>query len=234
MKLLSPQSSNTKTAKGTDLPVFSAILHLAPSVISGYNTCPKASEGCAAACLYSAGRGKFSNVQHARIRKTKLFFEAKGVFFEQLHKDLKALVRKANKLGKQPAVRLNGTSDLNWSIGKLMSEYPEIQFYDYTKNLAYVRRLVRQQAKGVNTNYHLTFSRSESNEHECIEALALDVNVAVVFSGELPNKYLASPVISGETHDFRFLDGVQKGGLIIGLTAKGAARVDRSGFVVPS
>lgn len=234
MKLLSPAHTNTKTAKGADYPVLSAILHLAPHTISGYNVCPKASDGCAKACLYSAGRGRFNNVQQARIRKTKLFFNDRAEFFNLLNKDLKALKRKALKLNKLPSVRLNGTSDLNWTVGTLIKSYPNIQFYDYTKNIAYIRRLARLKADNPRINYHLTFSRSESNEHECVEALALGFNVAVVFSGELPKTYLGSPVIDGDSHDFRFLDPSRAGGYIIGLKAKGLAKQDKSGFVVCS
>lgn len=234
MKLLSPQHTNTKTAKGAGYPVLSAILHLAPHTISGYNVCPKASTGCAKACLYSAGRGRFTNVQDARIRKTKLFFESRSVFIDQLSKDILALARKAARENKKPAVRLNGTSDLNWTLGSFITQYPTIQFYDYTKNIAYVRRLARYHRDGRMLNYHLTFSRSESNEHECIEALSLGVNVACVFSGELPLEYLGSPVIDGDTHDFRFLDPKREGGYIIGLKAKGLAKRDTSGFVVQS
>lgn len=232
MKILSPQHTNPKTAKGAGLPVLSAILHLAPSTVSGYNVCPSASEGCKRACLNFAGRGQMSSVQVARINKTKLFFENRTEFFARLNADIQLLARQAAKLGVKPAVRLNGTSDLNWTIGTLISSYPDIQFYDYTKNISYIRRLARQHAEGKLLNYHLTFSRSEVNEHECVEALALGFNVAVVFNGSLPSEYLASPVIDGDSHDFRFLDPKRQSGYIIGLKAKGPAKKDTSGFVV--
>jgi hypothetical protein len=65
--------SNAKTSKGENLGVLTGILYLAPHTIAGKNLCPFASAGCAAACLYSAGRGAFNSVQRARIAKTKLF-----------------------------------------------------------------------------------------------------------------------------------------------------------------
>lgn len=234
MKILSPQHTNPKTAKGAGLPVLSAILHLAPSTVSGYNVCPSASEGCKKVCLNFAGRGQMTSVQQARIAKTKLFFENKTEFFGRLNSDVKYLERKALKQGVKPAVRLNGTSDLNWTVGTFISSYPNIQFYDYTKNISSIKRLARYHAENKLKNYHLTFSRSESNEQECIEALALGFNVAVVFSGALPAEYLGSPVIDGDSHDFRFLDPSRPGGYIIGLYAKGLAKRDTSGFVVQS
>ena len=55
MKLLSV--GNPKTLKGESVGYLTFILHLAPASLSGYNTCPKATEGCKAACLNTAGRG---------------------------------------------------------------------------------------------------------------------------------------------------------------------------------
>lgn len=233
MKLLSPGHVNPKTAKTIGgLRVLNAILHLAPYKLSGRNVCPKASEGCAKACLNFAGRGQFDSVQSARLRKTRLLFEDRKEFFRLLRKDLDSMSRKGLRENKLVAVRLNGTSDLNWAVGSFISEYPNIQFYDYTKCISYVRRLSKLKADNPKINYHLTFSRSETNEHECIEALSLGCNVAVVFSGDLPKEYLGSPVVDGDSHDFRFLDPSRDGGYVIGLKAKGPAKRDTSGFVV--
>ena len=56
MKLLSV--GNPKTLKGMAQGYNTYILHLAPFTLSGRNTCPKATAGCAAACLNTAGRGE--------------------------------------------------------------------------------------------------------------------------------------------------------------------------------
>lgn len=232
MKLLTEAASNAKTAKNMQHAQYlSYILHLAPATLSGYNTCPAASAGCAAACLNTAGRGAFSNVQQARIRKTKLLIESRVQFMDQLRQDLDAVIRKAGKLGKQAVVRLNGTSDLNWLALKLndgrtiFEAYPSIQFYDYTKVLS---RLKALKLKPV-PNYYVTFSRSETNEAQCIQALQLGFNVAAVFAGNVPQVYLDRPTIDGDGHDLRFLD---KPGCVVALKAKGKARRDTSGFVV--
>jgi len=219
MKLLT--INNFKTVKGEKLGVLTGILYLAPAKISGYEVCPRRSAGCTAACLYTAGMGAFSNVQQARINKTKMYFEDRPNFLFQLEKDIKALVKKANKLNMKPAIRLNGTSDINWMSSGIMDKFPDVQFYDYTK----VSRRLKDK---IPTNYNITFSKSEDNNSECETALELGFNVAAVFKN-LPQQYMGRQVINGDETDVRFADGK---GVVIGLTAKGRARKDLSGFVI--
>jgi hypothetical protein len=219
MKLLT--TANYKTIKGEKLGVLTGILYLAPAKISGYEVCPRRSPGCTSACLFTAGMGAFSTVQQARINKTKQYFEDRKAFMAQLEKDIKALVRKASKLNMKPAIRLNGTSDIDWVNSGIMDKFPTVQFYDYTKVLKRLRQ-------NIPANYNITFSKSEINEMDCRWALNLGFNVAVVFN-KLPETYLARPVVSGDETDVRFADAR---GVIVGLTAKGKARKDNSGFVV--
>jgi len=229
--------SNAKTSKGEDLGVLTGILYLAPHTIAGKNLCPFASAGCAAACLYSAGRGAFNSVQRARIAKTKLFHSNPRAFVEMLALDIAALERKAIKAGMIPAVRLNGTSDLPWENLKgdlgisLMERFPSVQFYDYTKNPS--RAIAYGQGK-MPTNYHITFSRSESNAHAVLSVIDTVANVAAVFDtrkGEpLPATWAGRKVIDGDLTDIRFWDETS---VIIGLRAKGnAGKADESGFVI--
>ena len=225
MKLLTTQ--NYKTTKGEKLGILTGILYLAPADLSGYEVCPMRSEGCTDACLFTAGMGAYSTVKQARINKTKRFFEERVEFMNQLRKDIKALIKKAAKLNMQPAIRLNGTSDIEWIRTGILNEFPDIQFYDYTKVL---NRLHKELPK----NYHITFSKNEKNDAHCEVALKLGVNVAVVFStkkGEaLPTEWKGFPVYDGDDTDVRFLD--PKGGYVIGLRAKGKAKKDKTGFVV--
>jgi hypothetical protein len=229
MKLLS--EGNAKTMKGEGRGYLTGILHLAPYTLSGHQVCPMASKGCAAACLNTSGRGRFVKTQEARIRKTRLFFSDRAGFMQTLVKDIAALIRKAKREDKIPVVRLNGTSDLRWETvpvngqPNIMSLFPEIQFYDYTK-IANRRDLP--------ANYHLTFSRAESNSADVVTAMRKGMNVAVAFhvgKGEpLPADYLGREVIDGDVTDLRFLD---KGNVIVGLRAKGKnGKLDTSGFVV--
>ena len=226
MKLLAV-SSNVKTTKGEKLGVLTGILYLAPASISGYEVCPMRSEGCTDACLYTAGMGKFNTVQAARIKKTKMFFENRDEFLKILRDDIKSLATKAKRINMLPAVRLNGTSDIDWTRFDIMDQYPNVQFYDYTK-------VLNRLSKSIPHNYHLTFSKSEVNDDACISALRLGFNVAVVFNTKkghpLPESYMGYPVYSGDETDVRFKD--PKGGFIIGLIAKGDAKKDESGFVV--
>lgn len=232
-KLLS-FNSDAKTKKGND-KVLTGILFLAPHDISGYQVCPKATKGCIKACLYSAGMGVYKNVQAGRIRKTKLFFEDRETFMNQLVADIQALIRKGKRENKPVAIRLNGTSDIAWEKIKvtvdgtnyrnLMAAFPDIQFYDYTK--------IPGRKAAVNIpNYHLTFSLAEDNDHDAYKALKQGYSVAVVLdvrrSESKPTEWSGVKMIDGDTDDIRFHD--QKG-VFVGLTAKGKARYDEIGFV---
>ena len=223
MKLLT--LGNTKTVKGEAMGYQTYIMHLAPSTLSGYNTCPMASEGCAAACLNTAGRGRFTATQEARIRKTRWFFENRETFMAQLVKDIQAAIRKATREGFIPVFRLNGTSDIRWEsvavngFRNIMEMFPSQTFYDYTK---------LQNRKNIPSNYHLTFSRSEENFTAVDTMMAKGYNTAIVFN-ELPAIYNGYTVIDGTETDLRFLD---PRGVVVGLLAKGKAKKDRSGFVV--
>ncbi len=54
-------------------------------------------------------------------------------------------------------------------------------------------------------------------------------NIAVVFRKSLPKTFKGFKVINGDNHDLRFVDG---SGVIVGLTAKGKAKKDTTGFVI--
>jgi len=230
MKLLS--TANPKIQKGTKLGYLSFILHLAPAKLSGYNTCPKATAGCEAACLNTAGRGGMFRkgettniIQQARIRKTKMFFEQRDEFMAQLVKDIHLGIKQAAKLGLTPVFRLNGTSDLAFekyevAHGKnIFQLFDYVQFYDYTKVLG--RKVAHIP------NYHLTFSAADGNDADVTKAVAQGMNVAAVFD-KLPEQYLGREVINADEHDLRFLDPK---GTIAGLKAKGRAKKDTTGFV---
>lgn len=222
---------NPKILKGTAFGYLTAILHLAPGRLSGFNVCPGASLACLDACLNTAGRGGIikkgettNTIQKARLRKTLAFFNETETFMLQLAKEIGNIVKLANKHGLTPAIRLNGTSDIRWenekvgNFANLMEMFPNVIFYDYTK-LANRRNLP--------PNYRLTFSLSESNDVSAEQALAAGMNVAVVFRN-LPPTFMGRPVIDGDVSDLRFLDPM---GVIVGLKAKGKAKKDTSGFV---
>lgn len=233
MKSLLSVSADAKTTKGEGENILTGILYLAPATLAGgINVCPFASDSCVASCLYAAGRGRFSNVQKARIEKTRAYFADKSAFVENIHKSIHALKRKASKRNMRPAVRLNGTSDIRWHRHVDMSAHPDVAFYDYTKDpLKFAEYLAGKMPK----NYSLTFSRSESNETQALEFLRQGGNVAVVFRSKLPKVWKGFKVLNGDKSDARFLDRkAKKGqcGFVVGLIAKGKAKQDRGGFVV--
>ena len=235
MKLLTV--GNPKVMKGMTQGYMTYILHLAPANLSGYETCPKRTAGCTAACLNTAGRGGMfkpggtNTIQEARKRKTRLFFENRIEFFDQLIDDIAAAIRQSKKKGLIPVFRLNGTSDLAFekydvtADGKNIFEmFPDVQFYDYTKILG--------RKVGAIKNYHLTFSAADGNDKDVAKAIEQGYNVATVFglkkTQPMPETYMGRTVFNGDDSDLRFLDPK---GVVVGLYAKGRAKKDTSGFV---
>ena len=229
MKLLS--TGNPKILKGMKQGYMTYILHLAPADVSGYNTCPKATAGCKAACLNTAGRGgmfkrgESTNViQEARKRKTRFFFEDRENFLATLKDDIRKAIRQSEKKGLVPVFRLNGTSDISWEKYGVIQEFPNVQFYDYTKILG-------RKVNGL-ANYHLTFSAADGNDLDVLRAIKEGYNIATVFGIKktlpMPKTYNGVSVFNGDDSDLRFLDPK---GVVVGLYAKGKAKKDISGFV---
>lgn len=200
-------------------------MYLAPYKLSGKNFCPNASPGCIAACLFTAGRGRYGKIRQARLNRSKLYIENRKVFLAQLNGEIASFVLRCQRRDKRPAIRLNGTSDLAWEriAPWLFSDYPAVQFYDYTKSF---RRMEKFMAGDMPENYHLTYSRSELNESDCISILSRGYNVAGVFR-EIPDSWYGFPTYDADLHDLRFLDPFGMGVLHM----KGRARYDRTGFV---
>lgn len=224
MKLLSKGTTNAKTIKNS---IDTYIMYLAPFKTAGTNVCPNASLGCTIACLFTAGMGAFRNVMQSRIKKTKFYLEKRLAFCTQLFSELESISKK----GKPVAIRLNGTSDLDFvsilksRINVDILDLPNLHYYDYTKILGKALKYKDRP------NYTLTFSRSETNESDCLKALSMGINVAVVFDHRksLPSTYLGYPVIDGDAADDLML---KYQGVILGLKAKGKAKRDTTGFVI--
>jgi hypothetical protein len=250
VSLFTPENYSPKTDKGATVGYRTGIMYFAPANQSGYDVCQYRSKGCERACLNTAGHGGIgidmtvlvnddtntNPVQRCRNARTRWFFERRAEFNARLLKETEGVRRLAKRDRRLPAVRPNGTSDLPWErmpvkgTQTLMQAFPDVTFYDYTKN---VKRALAN-AKGEHpANYYLTFSRSEDNEADCLRVLAAGGNVAVVFNvkkgGPLPETWHGYRVINGDKHDLRFLDPK---GVVVGLTAKGRAKKDTSGFVV--
>tara|TARA_R100000458_G_scaffold50013_1_gene49959 strand:+ start:3365 stop:4072 length:708 start_codon:yes stop_codon:yes gene_type:complete len=225
-------SGNPKVVKGDKVSDYlTAIMHLRPE---NTRICPfQDIAGCKVACLNTAGRGGIikkgettNRIQEARKRKTKLYLEDRDSFMTYLIADIERFVRYCAKKDKLPAIRLNGTSDIQWETIKIEGKhifdmFPDVQFYDYTK-------IPTRKIEGID-NYHLTWSYSEANNKYAEYINAIKYNIAVVFNGEKPIYYKGREVIDGDETDLRFLDKPNK---IIALKAKGKAKHDMTGFVI--
>jgi len=224
---------NAKTVKGQSIGYLTGVMYFAPSDLSGYQVCPMARmANCETPCLNSAGRGAFSNVQIARINRTKFFFENRQGFFNQLIDEITKLVKKAKKLNLIPLVRLNGTSDIkyenvyfdhNGQQVTIFDVFPDVQFYDYTKI---------PNRRDLPKNYDLTFSYSGVMlfQKYVNKALENNLRMAVVFSdSNFPDTFLGRSIVNGDDSDVRILDSKDS---IVALYAKGKAKKDTSGFVV--
>jgi hypothetical protein len=221
--------SNEKIAKSNKQQKdFSIIMHLAPAKLSGHNVCPMATPGCIKACLNTAGRGIYSYTQQARIKKTKLFFEHRNLFALVLYGELIRWNKKVKSNEQKLAVRLNGTSDIQWEVifPWLFTQFSDVQFYDYTK----IDKRFRDKLP---ENYSLTFSKAENNEKRFLTVLNNGYNASVVFADlakALQTGYNGFKVIDGVSSDRRFADSTE--GVIVGLKAIGKGRSDSTGFVV--
>jgi len=228
--LLSQGSTKIEKSNKLSDEWFSRIIYLAPDDLAdGKRTlCPFAKKaGCSEACLNTAGHGKFSNVQQARIRKSLLFLNDQQEFMRQLVEDANKFLKECDRLGKKPALRLNGTSDIQWEHIKvdghenIFAMFPQIQFYDYTK-------IPTRKVEHI-PNYHLTWSYSEADGKYAALIKNVSNNIAVVFREALPEVFKGFKVIDGDKHDMRFLDETQ---VVVGLVEKGEAKKDTSGFVI--
>lgn len=224
-------SGNSKTRKGEKKGFTTYGIHLAPASLSGFNVCDSSSAGCRWACLNTAGRGAMNSVQKARIKKTLFFFKDKQGFLAELWAEVAKSIKSAARKNMTPCFRLNLTSDLPWEKIKfngqsVMEAFPNVQFYDYCKSPERMTKFVNGEMP---KNYHLTFSRSETNGALALAFLKSGGNVAMVFRKSLPATYYGHEVIDGDETDLRFLDG---SGKIIGLKEKGLAKKDATGFVL--
>ena len=218
--------NNAKTVKGQKKGYKTAILYLAPSTQSGFNVCPQASKGCKKACLYTAGHGAFSNVQQGRINKTRWYIQERDTFMTQLRKEITNHIKNCSNKGFIPCIRLNGTSDISFENTGIFEEFPNVQFYDYTKIYKRALKFVNGQYP---SNYHLTYSLNEDNKELAFDILFKGGNISAVFRKDLPETYKGYKVINADETDLRFTDD---NNVICGLVAKGQAKKDYSGFVL--
>lgn len=215
-RILSVPGSNTKLAKGS-VPIFG--LTLAPAGASGYQLCPWRSPECEAACLgITAGRSRFSNVQQARIDKTRLLMDQPERFMHQLYAELHKARAYHGFTGW--AFRSNVLSDIPWeTIAPQIYRFCRNN-YDYTKS--YERAVRSLDPSKTNVFLDLTLSYSGHNWDDCESYMRQGGKAAVVFSvnkgDPLPESYRGFDVVDGDINDLCYL---RPKGVIVGLRAKG-------------
>lgn len=245
---------NAKTIKGDGAVFETAIMYLAPSNLATRTTlCPMAElAACKTGCLNTAGRGAMHSIARVRARKSQWYENGRDDFMDALVADIIKFERYCARKDVKACIRLNGTSDIPFERIKvlaphakpssqfhfsyklydsIMTAFPAVQFYDYTKT---VPRMYRQRPD----NYHLTLSYSGANDHYTAlvtKASKDNHNVAVVFRNAataaryIKSGFLGRPVIDGDKNDLRFTD---PDNCIVALYAKGRAKRDTSGFVI--
>ena len=238
-QLLQPGDANTKLRKSAGAGFETVGLSMSPHKSAGVgNTCPFATVGCMSACLDHQGLASvFTTIQAARRRKTQLFYSDRNLFIAKLSAELEASRSRAVAKGLKLAARLNVFSDIAWETTGIVDDFPDIQFYDYTKNPS--------RAGLIRPNYWVTLSRSESNDAACVSALENANNVAVVFADrhqpyvgnrssvqKLPTTWNGFKVVDGDTTDLRFDDvRGRKHGRVIGLRLKSFSNEERSNAI---
>lgn len=234
---LGATESNPKLVKGEKLGVLSKPHNLSPASESGWNMCAQASAGCISACLHTAGNPVSLDAKiKARLQRTRAFMTMRKTYIALVAFELEALEIKAKRLNMVPAWRPNTTSDYPFQsvaltvngkpVKSLIHHFSNIEAYDYTK---ITKKALQWEAGLLPSNYHITFSKSESNDSDVIKVLKAGGNVAAVFEKALPESYMGFKVINGDESDVRFLD---ESNVIVGLKAKGKAKADDSGFVI--
>jgi hypothetical protein len=218
--LLSEAEANKKLALSEASDAYLTVgLSLAPSTRNGLATrtgkpidfCPHAT-ACRAICLNDSGMGRVHWTIHRARVASRLWVRDPVAFKARLVRELIRARDRARRAGKTLVVRLNVFSDIVWErmFPELFTMFGDVVFYDYTK-------VPGRQGK-TPANYHITFSRSESNEDMALAQLGAGHSVSVVFEDHtFPPTWHGFPVIDGTTTDLRFLD---PSGVAVGLAEK--------------
>ena len=221
--------SSSKLVKGKQYEFSTLGLYLAPASKSGRNVCGFAG-ACKAPCLDESGRvlmekrGGKQTIQVARLLKTWLHEFRLDLFNKAICHEIRKAEKLAKKKGQKFCVRLNCTSDLDFS--EVIASFPSVQFYDYTKNPN------RQSAD----NYHLTYSWDSFSKGRLPfyrQALERGQKVAFpVVKADL-DRILALPnTLEMDSSDLRFLDGEGNYGILAIKETGNTAQGIKDGFML--
>lgn len=194
-----------------------------------FNLCPRASKGCAAACLVFSGQSGMPQAQRAQAVRTAFILShplAAGLL-------IGSEIRRALRKAPQVNLRLNTTSDIRWEIvaPEMVQALADagVLMYDYTAWSPADRK--------ASSDYSLTYSAKETahtSDEYLKGVLSNGGNVAMPFTtarGEaLPATWQGFTVIDGDKSDERRND---PRGVVVGLRAKGYKwkRDNSAGFI---
>ena len=218
-------NSSTKIEKGEKLDVYTGILYLKPADQVTTKTICAAADlmGCKKGCLISSGQLGKKAGSNAATKRTIMYALQPDLFFKHLKVEI---MRHQLNHGDKLAIRLNGTSDIDFS--DLIASMPDQQFYDYTK--VYARVL-----KNDLPNYDLTYSGSANN------AKALQMTARAIKDGKrtvlaintaeskgeykMPETLGLIPLVNMDDTDVRFKDAADAVGV---LKRKGSNKQTRA------
>jgi len=205
--------------KKSEIPNFG--LSLAPADLSGvWNTCRYATDGCRKVCLgIVAGHNTLSSSKRAKIWRTKLLADHPQIFIRALADEIRALVVKYDR---EILFRFNVVSDLRFErFAPQLFELENVRPYDYTKWKVSGRDLIG--------NYRLVGSFTERTTDKQLADYVNNFGSSAVVFDVLPKTFKGFKVVDGDLSDDR--TSSKEVGVVVGLTAKGSAVNDASGFV---
>lgn len=215
-------------ARGLMVPALAGIRD-AFGLTGGFNVCPRASLGCAAACLSRSGQSGMPQQQRAQAVRTAFLLAHPREAGLIIGAELRSAVRRHGEIN----LRLNTTSDIRWEkiSPAMMAALTAggVHLYDYT-----AWSPADREASEI---YSLTYSAKEpshTSDDYLRGILSGGGTVAMPFTtrrGEdLPATWQGFTVIDGDESDERRLDPA---GVVVGLRAKGHEwRKDNSaGFI---
>lgn len=221
--------SSSKLVKGKKFEFATLGLYLAPASKSGRNVCGFAG-ACKAPCLDESGRvlmekrGGKQTIQVARLLKTWLHEFRLDLFTMAICHEIRREAKLAEKKNQKFCVRLNCTSDLDFS--EVIASFPDIQFYDYSKDPN------RQSTD----NYHITYSWDSFSKGRLPfyrQALERGQKIAFpVVKADL-DRILALPsTLEMDSSDLRFLDGEGNYGILAIKETGNTAQGIKDGFML--
>ena len=222
--------SSQKVEKGKVENFQTLILYLSAGKNAGADICSFASTGCRLACLVGSGHSLIEKragkhvIDVSRIVKTWLAVYRKEIAIEVLKEEIRLASNRAEKKGFKFAVRLNGTSDLDFY--EIYESFPQIQFYDYTKNPGRVPL----------HNYHLTFSYSQANKARLTHYKQAQARgQAIAFPVRADEFVQACDLVdcfSMDKTDLRFLDKAGKYGILKAKQTENLAQGIKENFIL--